>query len=123
MIIFFSIGEEEELWKLSPFWVEDQRPHINPHRYGILMNPDPNLCRQKKDDGKNSIDLLIIVASGPAMFIYPVFISILASFSPIISRLQPRQIQIKSGNIILDRMLPSKKPFMRRPQKFVQYSS
>ena len=44
------------------------------------MNPDPNLCRQKKDDGKNSIDLLIIVASGPAMFIYPVFISILSSF-------------------------------------------
>ena len=44
------------------------------------MNPDPNLCRQKKDDGKNLIDLLIIVASGPAMFIYLVFISILSSF-------------------------------------------
>jgi len=56
-------GEEEELWKLSPFWVEDQRPHINPHRYGILMSPNPNLCHQKKDDGKNLIDLLIIVAS------------------------------------------------------------
>ena len=82
---FFSLGEEEELWKLSPFWVEDQRPHINPHRYGILMNPDPNLCRQKKDDGKNLIDLLIIVASGPAMFIYPVFIAILFIFCPTFS--------------------------------------
>ena len=55
------------------------------------MNPDPNLCRQKKDDGKNSIDLLIIVASGPPMFIYPVFISILSSFfSQLYPRLQPQ---------------------------------
>ena len=54
---FLSVGEEEELWKLSPFWVEDQRPHINPHRYGILMN-NPRLCQ--KDE---KIDLLIMVAS------------------------------------------------------------
>ena len=37
------------------------------------MNPDPNLCCQNKDDGGNSIDLLIIVASGPSMSFYPVF--------------------------------------------------
>ena len=50
-------NDNEESWRLSPFWVEDQRPHINPHRFGILMN-NPRLC--EKDE---KVDLLIMVAS------------------------------------------------------------
>ncbi len=42
---------------MSPFWVEDQRPHINPHRFGILTN-NPQFCQ--KDE---QVDLLIMVAS------------------------------------------------------------
>ena len=52
-----TFNDNEESWRLSPFWVEDQRPHINPHRFGILTN-NPQLCQ--KDE---KIDLLIMVAS------------------------------------------------------------
>ncbi len=46
-----------EKWKLSPLWAEDQKPHINPHRHGILIN-NPNLC-----GANEQVLLLILVAS------------------------------------------------------------
>ena len=34
---FEELGENKEeewaWWKKSPLWVEDQKPHINPHKY------------------------------------------------------------------------------------------
>ena len=29
--------EEPEFWKNSPLWAEDQKPHINPHKYRYLV--------------------------------------------------------------------------------------
>ena len=46
-----------EWWKSSPLWVEDQKPHINPHKFGMLIN-NPKIC-----DINEKIDLLIMVAS------------------------------------------------------------
>ena len=46
-----------EWWKSSPLWVEDQKPHINPHKFGMLIN-NPKIC-----DINENIDLLIMVAS------------------------------------------------------------
>ena len=28
--------EPKDRWKHSPLWVEDQKPHINPHRYRFV---------------------------------------------------------------------------------------
>ena len=28
--------EPKDRWKQSPLWVEDQKPHINPHRYRFV---------------------------------------------------------------------------------------
>lgn len=44
-------------WKLSPLWAEDQKPQINPHRFGILIN-NQNLCKENQ-----KVDLLVLVAS------------------------------------------------------------
>ena len=29
--------EESVWWKKSPLWVEDQKPHINPHKYRFVV--------------------------------------------------------------------------------------
>ena len=31
-------------WQSSPLWVEDQRPQVNPHKFGYLIN-QPELCQ------------------------------------------------------------------------------
>ena len=41
-----SDEEEVERWKLSPLWVEDQKPHLNPHKFEYLVN-EPNFCYEK----------------------------------------------------------------------------
>ena len=48
---------KEEWWKSSPFWVEDQRPQINPHKFSILINHE-NLCPPNE-----FVDILIMVTS------------------------------------------------------------
>ena len=58
-IIEMSEAEKMEYWKSSPLWVEDQRPHINPHRFGMLIN-NARICDEIQD-GK--VDLLMMVTS------------------------------------------------------------
>ena len=42
-------NEEDETreapWKRSPLWVEDRKPHINPHSFPYIIN-EPDLCRK-----------------------------------------------------------------------------
>ena len=52
-----SGAEKMEYWKSSPLWVEDQRPHINPHRFGLLIN-NAGIC-----DIDEKVDLLVMVTS------------------------------------------------------------
>ena len=54
--------DEPSWWALSPLWVEDQRPHINPHKFGLLIN-QPDICH-----GHDSLNLLILVASAVPHF-------------------------------------------------------
>ena len=44
-----TISSNEEFksnlwWQSSPLWVEDQRPQVNPHKFGYLIN-QPELCQ------------------------------------------------------------------------------
>ena len=62
-IIEMSEAEKMEYWKSSPLWVEDQRPHINPHRFGMLIN-NARICTENDGiDGGGKVDLLMMVTS------------------------------------------------------------
>jgi hypothetical protein len=52
-----SHDDKEEWWKLSPLWVEDQRPQVNPHKFGYLSN-NPDLCKES-----GQVSLLVMVTS------------------------------------------------------------
>ncbi len=55
-----SEDEKAEWWQLSPLWVEDQKPHINPHKFKYLNNV-PNLCKTGNDNLE--VDILVMVTS------------------------------------------------------------
>ena len=63
-IIEMSEAEKMEYWKSSPLWVEDQRPHINPHRFGMLIN-NARICTENDgiENGGGKVDLLMMVTS------------------------------------------------------------
>ena len=62
-IIEMSEAEKMEYWKSSPLWVEDQRPNINPHRFGMLIN-NARICTENDGiDGGGKVDLLMMVTS------------------------------------------------------------
>ena len=54
-------------WQSSPLWVEDQRPQVNPHKFGYLIN-QPELCNTPSPlpppaMPDTEITLLVMVAS------------------------------------------------------------
>ena len=56
-------------WQSSPLWVEDQRPQVNPHKFGYLIN-QPELCNTPSPSPPpppampdTEITLLVMVAS------------------------------------------------------------
>ena len=50
-------------WQSSPLWVEDQRPQVNPHKFGYLIN-QPELCNTVPPAMPDTeITLLVMVAS------------------------------------------------------------
>ena len=61
-IIEMSEAEKMEYWKSSPLWVEDQRPHINPHRFGMLIN-NARICTENDGIDGGKVDLLMMVTS------------------------------------------------------------
>ena len=61
-IIEMSEAEKMEYWKSSPLWVEDQRPHINPHRFGMLIN-NARICTEDDGIDGGKVDLLMMVTS------------------------------------------------------------
>ena len=44
-------------WESSPLWAEDNRPQLNPHKFGYILN-EPDYCGVGE-----VVDLLILVAS------------------------------------------------------------
>ena len=44
-------------WESSPLWAEDNRPQLNPHKFGYILN-EPEYC-----GAGEVVDLLILVAS------------------------------------------------------------
>ena len=48
-------------WAESPLWVEDQRPHVNPHRFRYLKN-------EEETCDTPVVDLLVLVASAVGHF-------------------------------------------------------
>ena len=63
-----TISSNEEFksnlwWQSSPLWVEDQRPQVNPHKFGYLIN-QPELCNTVPPAMPDTeITLLVMVAS------------------------------------------------------------
>ena len=51
-------------WQSSPLWVEDQRPQVNPHKFGYLIN-QPEVCNTPPMPD-TEITLLVMVASAAA---------------------------------------------------------
>ena len=47
----------EKHWESSPLWAEDNRPQLNPHKFGYILN-EPKYCGVGE-----VVDLLILVAS------------------------------------------------------------
>ena len=50
----------EKHWESSPLWAEDNRPQLNPHKFGYILN-EPEYCGVGE-----VVDLLILVASAVA---------------------------------------------------------